>query len=366
MRVLLLINWFDLQSAAKGRQIAQELERLGHEVDVVAGFQHFQGGKVNNGPRTRGGEGTGIGEVRPRRVPGHPPFDSSGVKRRLNLGKVAASTGIASLLVKRPDVACVSYPQGTSALPALTLRLLRGVPVVSDRELPLDAGVESFAEALNSAARSRHRYERTKRGMDVAISIAGLVLLAAPLGALALAVRCKFGRPVLFKQVRPGRHGQEFTILKFRTMIDARDPEGNLLPDAERLTPFGSLLRATSLDELPELINVLRGDMSLVGPRPLLPRYTEFFTPVERCRMDVRPGITGAAQVRGRNRASWDDRLALDAWYVRNVSPLLDLRILVETMVGVFRRSGVVVDPESEMQDLDDERRERFPFWTAP
>lgn len=366
MRVLFLINWVDLQSDARERQIAQDLERLGHEVDVVTSVQQFQAGKIDNRLRTTWGEDAGTGEGRSRRVPAPAPVDSSGVKRLLSLGISAVSTGIATLRMKRPDVAYVPHPPGTSAVPALILRLVRAVPVVSDRELAFDAEIESFAEALNSAGRSRHRYERTKRGIDVAISMVGLVVLAAPLGALALAVRHKLGRPVLFKQVRPGRHGKEFTILKFRTMIDAKDPEGNLLPDAERLTPFGSLLRATSLDELPELINVLRGDMSLVGPRPLLPQYTEFFTAVERCRMDVRPGITGVAQVRGRNRASWDDRLALDAWYVRNLSPLLDLRILAETVVGVFRRSGVVVDPESAMQNLDDERRERVPSRNAP
>jgi lipopolysaccharide/colanic/teichoic acid biosynthesis glycosyltransferase len=197
----------------------------------------------------------------------------------------------------------------------------------------------------------------SKRIIDGIIAAAGLLALAAPLAVLAVIVRLKLGNPVLFAQIRPGLAGQPFTMYKFRTMTDHRDDTGQLLPDAQRLTPFGRWLRATSLDELPELVNVLKGDMSLVGPRPLLTRYTPFFSVEERQRLDVRPGITGWAQVNGRNTVSWDDRLALDVWYVKNMSPRLDLRILWLTLIKIFHRSGVVVDPESIMQNLDDERR---------
>jgi lipopolysaccharide/colanic/teichoic acid biosynthesis glycosyltransferase len=148
-------------------------------------------------------------------------------------------------------------------------------------------------------------------------------------------------------------------MYKFRTMTDAVGADGRPLPDSVRLTPLGQRLRSTSLDELPELFNVLRGDMSLVGPRPLLTRYTEFFSAEEARRLDVRPGITGLAQVRGRNLASWDDRLSLDVQYVRRMSPLLDLRVIWETLTKVVRSEGVVVDPESVMANFDDERRER-------
>ena len=197
----------------------------------------------------------------------------------------------------------------------------------------------------------------SKRIVDGIIATTGLLALAAPLAVLAVIVRIKLGDPVLFAQIRPGLAGQPFTMYKFRTMTDRRDETGQLLPDAQRLTPFGRWLRATSLDELPELVNVLKGDMSLVGPRPLLTRYTPFFSAAERQRLDVRPGITGWAQVNGRNTVSWDDRLALDVWYVQNMSPRLDLRILWLTLIKIFQRSGVVVDPESVMQNLDDERR---------
>jgi len=173
---------------------------------------------------------------------------------------------------------------------------------------------------------------------------------------LALVVRQKLGAPVLFKQQRPGQGGRPFTIYKLRTMNDACGADGESLPDRDRITPLGALLRKTSLDEVPELWNVLKGDMSLVGPRPLLTRYTPFFTEEERLRFLVRPGITGWAQVNGRNASSWDERLARDAWYVRNQSLRLDLRILAMTVSRVFRGSGVVVDAESAMANLDDAR----------
>ena len=195
--------------------------------------------------------------------------------------------------------------------------------------------------------------------LDVVFAGGGLLVLSGPLLLLGLLVRSRLGSPVLFKQMRPGLGGQPFTMYKFRTMTDERGPDGELLPDAMRLTPFGKFLRSTSLDELPELWNVLKGDMSLVGPRPLLMRYTEFFTPEEMQRLNVRPGITGWAQVNGRNAASWDERLAMDVWYVNNLSLALDLNILWRTLQKVVKRSDVVVDAESIMQNLDDERRSR-------
>ncbi len=223
--------------------------------------------------------------------------------------------------------------------------------------LSLRAGVDRFVDLFGRAALRKPRLETAKRLLDIACSTSALVLLALPMGALAITVRQKLGSPVIFKQERPGRGGKPFVLYKFRTMNDCRAADGNLLPDRDRITPFGALLRKTSLDELPELWNVLRGEMSLVGPRPLLTRYTPYFSEEERLRLLVRPGITGWAQVNGRNTSSWDDRLGMDAWYVRNRSLALDLRILARTISDVVRGSGVIVDPESTMANLDDARR---------
>jgi lipopolysaccharide/colanic/teichoic acid biosynthesis glycosyltransferase len=198
-----------------------------------------------------------------------------------------------------------------------------------------------------------------KRAMDLVLALLALAALSPVLAAVAVLVRLRLGAPVLYRQDRPGLGGRTFTIVKFRTMADARDTAGRPLPDSERLTRLGNVLRATSLDELPELWNVLTGDMSLVGPRPLLIRYTPYLTAEERLRLSVRPGITGWAQVNGRNDMPWDERLACDVWYVRNWSLGLDLRILARTFLRVLRSDGVVVDPSSVMLDLDDERRLR-------
>ena len=203
------------------------------------------------------------------------------------------------------------------------------------------------------------RQNPEKRLFDLLIAGAGLIILSVPLAVLAGLVRSKLGSPVLFKQIRPGLSGQPFTMYKFRTMTDERGSDGELLPDGARITDFGKFLRATSLDELPGLVNVFLGHMSLVGPRPLLLRYTAFFTAEEARRLSVRPGITGWAQINGRNTVSWDERLSLDVWYVDNRSFMLDLRILWLTVLKVFKRQGVIVDPESLMQNLDEERRIR-------
>jgi sugar transferase EpsL len=188
-----------------------------------------------------------------------------------------------------------------------------------------------------------------KRGMDIAIAFIGLVVMAMPMLLLSLLIALKLGRPVLFIQIRPGLHGKPFKMVKFRTMTNKRDEDGNLLPDAIRLTSFGRFLRSSSLDELPELWNVLKGDMSLVGPRPLLMEYLPLYSETQKRRHEARPGITGWAQVNGRNALSWDEKFELDVWYVENKSFLLDLRILVTTIKKVIVREGISANGEETM-----------------
>lgn len=180
-----------------------------------------------------------------------------------------------------------------------------------------------------------------KRLLDIGLALAALVALLPVAIVVAVLVRTRLGAPVLFSQMRPGRDGQPFRMMKFRTMTDARDHRGDLLPDAVRLTPFGRFLRSSSLDELPELWNIIRGDMSLVGPRPLLPEYLPLYSSEQRRRHDVLPGLTGWAQVNGRNSSSWPERFAQDVWYVEHQSLLLDLRIMALTAIKVVRRDGV-------------------------
>jgi lipopolysaccharide/colanic/teichoic acid biosynthesis glycosyltransferase len=188
-----------------------------------------------------------------------------------------------------------------------------------------------------------------KRCVDLVVAALALMSLALPLLVLAALIRRKLGSPVLFRQVRPGLHGQPFLMVKFRTMTDARDARGALLPDAQRLTPFGRFFRSSSLDELPELWNVLKGDMSLVGPRPLLMEYLPFYTPEQARRQEVRPGITGWAQVNGRNALSWEEKFKLDVWYVDNHSFWLDLKILWRTVKKVLVRDGISAEGEATM-----------------
>lgn len=180
-----------------------------------------------------------------------------------------------------------------------------------------------------------------KRLSDIVLSLSALLLLAPVLGLVAWQIRRKLGGPVIFRQVRPGLSGAPFEIIKFRTMLDATNSAGKLLPDSERLTSFGSLLRSLSLDELPELWNVLKGDMSLVGPRPLLMEYLPLYSAEQARRHEVRPGITGWAQVNGRNAISWEDKFELDVWYVDNQSFWLDVKILFLTVIKVFHREGI-------------------------
>lgn len=188
-----------------------------------------------------------------------------------------------------------------------------------------------------------------KRLIDITASSAALVVLSPVLAVTAYQVKKNLGSPVLFKQIRPGLNGKPFEMIKFRTMKDATDKEGNILPDDGRLTPFGQKLRSTSLDELPELWNVLKGDMSLVGPRPLLMEYLPLYNSEQARRHNVRPGVTGYAQVNGRNAISWEQKFALDTWYVDNQSLWLDIKIIAKTFKQVLIKDGISADGEATM-----------------
>ncbi|WP_431603778.1 sugar transferase [Alcanivorax profundi] len=188
-----------------------------------------------------------------------------------------------------------------------------------------------------------------KRLMDIAGALCGLLVLGPVILLLAVLVRVKLGSPVLFRQVRPGKDSRVFQMAKFRTMTDARDANGDLLPDADRLTGFGQFLRSSSLDELPELWNVLKGDMSLVGPRPLLMEYLPLYSERQARRHEVRPGVTGWAQINGRNALSWDEKFELDVWYVENRTLWLDIKILFLTVWKVVKRDGISQEGEVTM-----------------
>lgn len=192
-----------------------------------------------------------------------------------------------------------------------------------------------------------------KRTFDIVVAAAALVLLSPLLLVVAVLVRIRLGAPILFRQPRPGLHSRTFTLLKFRTMLDALDEKGEPLPDGVRLTAFGRKLRSTSLDELPELVNVLKGEMSLVGPRPLRRRYLPLYSAEQARRHDVRPGITGWSQINGRNALTWTERLALDVWYVDHWSFLLDLRILFKTVAIVFSRKDVLVGGQDDFESFN-------------
>lgn len=195
-----------------------------------------------------------------------------------------------------------------------------------------------------------------KRIFDLSISLVVLTALSPFLFFIAVLVRIKLGSPVIFSQIRPGFDGKPFTMYKFRTMREAYDENGNPLPDKDRLTSLGLFLRSTSLDELPELVNVIKGEMSLVGPRPLLMRYLPFYTSRESLRHSVKPGITGWAQINGRNLLKWEERLAMDVWYVENRSFFFDLKILFLTVKKVLLRDGVVPEGGASLIALDEER----------
>lgn len=196
-------------------------------------------------------------------------------------------------------------------------------------------------------------YKRfVKRCLDFLLSLAALIILSPVLLLVAILVRCKLGSPILFKQKRPGLHEKIFCMYKFRTMTDAKDADGNLLPDEVRLTKFGKLLRSTSLDELPELFNILKGDMAIVGPRPLLVQYLPRYNERQHRRHDVRPGFTGLAQVNGRNSISWQEKFEWDVRYVENVSFLMDLRIIAKTVKVVLKRDGISSETSATMEEF--------------
>ena len=196
-----------------------------------------------------------------------------------------------------------------------------------------------------------------KRLIDILISLIALTLVIPVFLFLTILLALEYNGSPFFLQLRPGKNEKPFRVIKFRTMNDSKDAAGNLLSDGERLTSVGRMIRKTSLDELPQLINILVGDMSFVGPRPLLLRYLPFYTENERIRHTVKPGITGLAQVNGRNVLSWNERLAFDITYVENLSFKLDMKILFKTVLALIASENIVVDPESIMQNLDDERR---------
>ncbi|NJN82325.1 MAG: sugar transferase [Caldilineaceae bacterium] len=195
-------------------------------------------------------------------------------------------------------------------------------------------------------------YSFIKRLFDLAITVPALLLLSPVMAVVALLVRQKLGSPVLFRQTRPGLDGKPFMMRKFRSMTDARDADGVLLPDEQRLPPLGRFLRSTSLDELPALLNVLKGEMSLVGPRPLLMKYLPLYTPRQMRRHEVKPGITGWAQINGRNAVTWERKFELDLWYVEHQSLWLDLKIIILTFVKIVSREGVAQPGHATMEEF--------------
>lgn len=205
------------------------------------------------------------------------------------------------------------------------------------------------AELFCKSAAKEMSESMLKRVLDIVIASSALVLLSPVYALVAYKVRKNLGSPVLFRQVRPGLHGKPFEMIKFRTMKDALDADGNPLPDSERLTPFGKMLRATSLDEMPELWNVIKGDMSIVGPRPLLMEYLPLYNTEQAKRHNVRPGITGYAQVNGRNAISWEKKFELDTWYVENQSLWLDFKIMLKTIKKVIAKDDISAEGEATM-----------------
>lgn len=215
------------------------------------------------------------------------------------------------------------------------------------------------AEELKKQWKSFRFYkEFIKRPMDFVCALLGVIFLSPVILTIAVLVRVKLGSPVIFTQERPGKDEKIFKLYKFRSMSDARDKDGKLLTDEKRLGKFGRMLRATSLDELPELINILKGDMSVVGPRPLLIKYLPYYTEMERHRHDVRPGLTGLAQINGRNNLSWNERFRLDIEYARDISFRLDISIILKTIKKVVSQQDVAVGSELALEDFDIERKD--------
>ena len=206
---------------------------------------------------------------------------------------------------------------------------------------------------MNTVYRKQGIYIKyIKRSLDFCIALFAIIILGLPLLVLSYLVRCKLGSPILFTQERPGKDGKIFRMYKFRSMTDERDENGVLLPDEMRLTEFGKKLRSTSLDELPELFNVLKGDMSFIGPRPLLVRYLPLYNERQKHRHDVRPGITGYAQVNGRNAITWEDKFEKDVWYVEHISFWTDVKILFKTVSVVLGRQGISSETAATMEEF--------------
>lgn len=229
------------------------------------------------------------------------------------------------------------------------------------KEIEIEEAIEAkhISEDTNIKSHKNKFYHRYgKRMMDIILSGIGLIVLSPIMIIVALLVKFKLGSPIIFKQKRPGLNEKIFTMYKFRTMTDKKDASGELLPDSIRLTKFGKLLRSTSLDELPELFNILKGDMSIVGPRPLLVRYLPYYTKEERKRSEVRPGVTGLSQVSGRNSLTWSDRFKIDLSYIEKLSFSLDIKIILDTILVVFKRKDILVGDEHIIKDLDIERKE--------
>lgn len=197
-----------------------------------------------------------------------------------------------------------------------------------------------------------------KRVLDLILSLMALIILMPLMIIIAILVRIKLGSPVIFKQERPGKNEKIFTLYKFRTMTNKKDENGNLLPDEKRLTKFGKILRSTSLDELPELFNILKGDMSIVGPRPLAVQYLPYYTNEERHRHDVRPGLTGLAQIHGRNLLNWEDRFKYDINYTKDITVLKDLNIILKTIIKVFKREDIAIRGKGKTLDFDQYRKQ--------
>lgn len=209
--------------------------------------------------------------------------------------------------------------------------------------------------------RRRGMYERyVKRLLDIVLSLVALVILSPVMLVVAGLVRVKLGKPIVFKQQRPGKNEKIFNMYKFRSMTDEKDSDGKLLPDEVRLTAFGKKLRSTSLDELPELVNILKGDMSIVGPRPLLVEYLPYYTEEEHHRHDVRPGLTGLAQIKGRNVMSWEERFATDLFYIKTISFINDTLIIFKTIQKVIKKENILVGKEHVLKNFDTERKDRI------
>jgi len=225
----------------------------------------------------------------------------------------------------------------------------KSIPICLYSSLP---NFQKEARALN-----KNLQLRIKRLLDIILASLLLILFSPLMALIALAIRVTMGRPILFRQPRIGYRGRVFIIYKFRTMTDERDEQGNLLPDERRLTPFGAWLRSWSLDELPELFNVLKGEMSLVGPRPLLVEYLDRYTPEQFRRHEVKPGITGWAQVNGRNALTWEEKFRLDVWYVDNWTVWLDFKILLLTVLKVLRREGISAPGHTTMPEFKGSRK---------